>query len=144
MEGCLFCQITDGNVHTDLIYCDKLIAAFPDNHPIRPGHTMIISRRHWPYFEDLPAATAGRMIRIAQRLAAAMKELYSAPRVAFAFTGGDHAHAHAHVIPMHQKTDLTSRRYIVETDLTFRSTPEASAFELAGTAAKLRNALNSS
>jgi histidine triad (HIT) family protein len=33
--------------------------------------------------------------------------------VAFLFTGGDIAHAHAHVVPMHENTDITSARYIV-------------------------------
>lgn len=141
METCIFCQIARNEVRTDLIYGDQLVAAFPDAHPIRPGHVMIISRLHWPYFEDLPEATACRIVHVGQRLAAAMKELYEVPRVAFAFTGGDHAHAHAHVIPMHKKTDLTSRRYIVETELTFRSTPKASSADLAKTVAKLRHAL---
>ena len=141
MTSCVFCQIISGEVPVDLIYHDELVAAFPDNHPIRPGHAMIVSKAHWPYFEDLPEATASRILLIGQRLAAAMKELYKVPRVAFAFTGGDHAHAHAHVIPMHEKTDLTSRRYIAEDILTFRSTPLAPPAELARTAAQLRNAL---
>jgi len=138
---CIFCQIASGEVAVDLIYHDELIAAFPDNHPIRPGHTMIVSREHFPYFEDLPEATANRILHVGQRLASGMKELYKVPRVAFAFTGGDHPHAHAHVIPMHEKTDLTSRRYILEENLTFRSTPQASPDELAETTAQLRRAL---
>ena len=44
-------------------------------------------------------------------------------RVAFLFTGGDVPHAHAHVVPMVAGTDITSRRYIAEEDLTFQSTP---------------------
>jgi histidine triad (HIT) family protein len=103
MKGCVFCQIANGSIETHPIYRDELIVAFPDSHPIRPGHAMIISHQHWPYFEDLSEATACRIALFAQRLAAVMKELFSVPRVAFAFTGGDHDHAHAHVIPMHEK-----------------------------------------
>lgn len=141
MSDCVFCRIAHHEIEHDLIYEDDLITAFPDTHPIRPGHAMIISRRHWPYFEDLPKVTASRMIHIGQRLAVVMKSLYRVPRVAFSFTGGDHPHAHAHVIPLHEKTDLTSRRYIAEDDLTFRSTPEISAAECTKTAAGLRKAL---
>lgn len=131
MESCVFCQIADGETPTDLIYEDDLVLVFPDIHPIRPGHTMIIPRRHWPYFEDLPETTASRIIHVGQRLSVAMKNIYGVPRVAFAFTGGDHPHAHAHVIPMHEKTDLT-----------FRSTPKASAADLAKSTAALRRALS--
>ena len=70
-----------------------------------------------------------------------MKALYGVPRVAFLFSGGDHAHAHAHVVPMHEKTDITSRRYIAEESLTFRGVPRASFEELAATAAQLRSKL---
>jgi len=42
-----------------------------------------------------------------------MKEDYHVDRVAFLFTGGDVAHVHAHGVPMHAKTDITSARYIV-------------------------------
>ena len=49
--------------------------------------------------------------------------------------------AHAHVIPMHQKTDVTSRRYIAEEQLTFRDMPRAADGELRDTAALLAAAL---
>jgi len=40
----------------------------------------------------------------------------------FPFTGGDLPHAHAHVIPMHEKTDITSARYILNPEaVEFRS-----------------------
>jgi histidine triad (HIT) family protein len=105
------------------------------------GHTQIVSRQHAPYFEDLPEATANQIIHVGQRLARAMKGLYGVPRVAFALTGGDHAHVHAHVVPMHEGTDITSRRYIVEEKLTFRSMPPATGEELAAAGAALRAAL---
>jgi histidine triad (HIT) family protein len=59
------------------------------------------------------------------------------------FSGGDHAHAHAHahVIPMDKKTDITSRRYIAEETLTFRSVARAPSDELAAIAAQLRGGL---
>ena len=42
-----------------------------------------------------------------------MKQLYKVERVAFFFTGTDIAHAHAHVVPIHEKMDVTSARYLV-------------------------------
>ncbi|HZF32414.1 MAG TPA: HIT family protein [Candidatus Angelobacter sp.] len=142
MTDCVFCRIANGDLSANVVCEDNLVIALADIHPIRTGHTQIIPRAHHPYFEDLPEATASRIIHMGQRLSRAMKALYGVPRVAFLFTGGDHAHAHAHVVPMHDKTDITSRRYIVEENLTFRSTPRASTDELAATAAKLRAALD--
>jgi histidine triad (HIT) family protein len=112
-------------------------------HPSHQGRAYPdrFSRQHVPYFEDLPEATASRIIHVGQRLSRAMKSLYGVERVGFALTGGDHAHVHAHVVPMHDKTDITSRRYIAEEKITFRSTPRASDEELASRATALRTAL---
>jgi histidine triad (HIT) family protein len=141
MNECLFCRIASGLVRSEMIYEDDQVIGFMDIGPIRPGHTQVIPREHFAYFEDLPEATASRIIHLGQRLSRVMKALYGVPRVAFLFTGGDHAHAHAHVVPMHEKTDITSRRYIAEGTLTFRDMPRATSEELAATAAQLRSGL---
>jgi histidine triad (HIT) family protein len=142
MTDCIFCRLASGDLPADVICEDDLVIALVDIHPIRTGHAQIVPRRHFPYFEDLPKATASRIVHLGQDLARAMKLIYGVPRVAFLFTGGDHPHAHAHVVPMHEKSVITSRQYIVEESLTFRSAPRASPNELAQTAAQLRRALN--
>jgi histidine triad (HIT) family protein len=82
------------------------------------------------------------MVLVGQKLATAMKQLYGLPRVAFLFTGGDIPHVHAHVVPMHEKTDVTSRRYIVEENLTFRELPPTPEADLVRISADLRRALS--
>jgi histidine triad (HIT) family protein len=120
---------------------DRLIA-FLDICPIRPGHVQIIPREHFTCFEDLPSDLAGEIMAMGQKIARAQKRLYNVERVAFLFTGGDIAHVHAHVVPMVEKTDITSRRYIKEETLTFASTPQASAAELEAVALELKAVLS--
>jgi len=141
MNECLFCRIAGGEIRSEIVCEDDQVIGLMDICPIRPGHTQIIPGAHFAYFENLPGTTASRIIHLGQHLSRAMKALYGVPRVAFLFSGGDHAHAHAHVIPMHETTDITSRRYIAEETLTFRGLPRANSEELAATAAQLRNAL---
>ena len=50
---------------------------------------------------------------LGQQLGRRMKVLYKVERIAFFFTGTDIAHAHAHVVPIHEKMDVTSARYLV-------------------------------
>jgi histidine triad (HIT) family protein len=138
MDHCTFCQIARHERHATVVHEDAIAVAFLDICPIRPGHVQIIPRVHYPYFDDLPGDTSSHIIHLGQRLARAMKEVYDVSRVAFLFTGGDVAHAHAHVVPMHEKTDITSRQYIVERDLTFQSPSRASAEGLADAAVQLR------
>ena len=86
--------------------------AFLDRGAIREGHTQIIARAHVPTFEMLPPHVLNKISALGQQLARRMKDVYRVDRVAFLFTGGDIAHVHAHVVPMHAKTDITSARYI--------------------------------
>ena len=109
---CPFCRIAAGEIQPVTLYEDADIVAFLDIAPVRPGHTLIIKRRHIETFEQLPPDLAGKILALAQRLAKRMKEVYGVERVGFVFTGTDVAHAHAHVVPMHEKTDFTSARYI--------------------------------
>ena len=95
------------------IHEDGEVVAFLDIAPMRPGHTVIVPRQHVETYEQLPAALAGRILSIGQQLARRMKELYKVERIAFFFTGTDIAHAHAHVVPIHEKMDVTSARYLV-------------------------------
>ena len=101
-----------GEIPSIRIHEDGEVIALLDIAPIRPGHTVILSRSHVETFEKLPAPLAGRILDLGQQLARRMKELYRVERVAFFFTGTDVAHAHAHVVPLHEKMDVTSARYI--------------------------------
>jgi histidine triad (HIT) family protein len=138
---CLFCRIVQREIAAHIIYEDERVLAFLDRGPIRPGHTQIVPREHFAYFDDAPADVLAATVTVGQQLARAMKRTLRVPRVAFLFTGGDIAHVHAHAVPIHEKTDITSRRYIVEETVTFRGLPPASEGELARTARDLRRAL---
>jgi histidine triad (HIT) family protein len=95
------------------IHEDGEVIAFLDIAPMRPGHTVIVPRSHVETYEQLAAPLAGRILTLGQQLARRMKQLYKVERVAFFFTGTDIAHAHAHVVPIHEKMDVTSARYLV-------------------------------
>jgi histidine triad (HIT) family protein len=139
--SCPFCAIARQDRAAHVVHADDVICAFLDRAPIRPGHTLIVPHVHVATFDEAPLYLVTAIVAFGQQLATAMKDLYGVDRVAFAFTGGDVPHLHAHVIPMHDKTDVTSRRYIVEDAVTFQPMPEAPADQLAWDAASLVRAL---
>jgi len=143
-NDCWICQIAHSSVMAHIVHEDDRLLAFLDRGPIREGHTQIVSKEHFPYFDEAPAEVVSSILLLGQKLAVAMKRLYRVPRVGFLFTGGDIAHVHAHVVPMWEKTDITSRRYILEERLTFRPLPCPPETELVATAAGLRQTLASS
>lgn len=143
-DHCLFCRIGQGQIPAHIIHEDDDTLAFLDIQPVRQGHVLIIPKAHYPYFEDMPAALAGHILALGQRLARAMKALYGVERVGFLFTGIHVPHAHAHLIPMHHPHDVTSTAYIVQSDLQFHMPPQSSAEQLADAARQLRDAFTRS
>lgn len=138
ISSCLFCHIANKQISCITVFETTELVAFLDTSPIRRGHVQIIPRDHFNYFDDLPADLAGEIVRTGQKIARAQKKLYGVDRVAFLFSGGDIPHAHAHVVPMQEKTDITSRLYIAEDVLTFRPAPAALLEELEAVAEELR------
>jgi histidine triad (HIT) family protein len=138
---CLFCRIADQEVPSRLVYESKHVVAFLDIRPIRRGHVLVVPREHFPYYDDLPTEVASEMMSVAQRLAPVLRANFNVGRVGLFFTGVDIAHAHAHVVPMLEPTDITSRQYIAEQTLTFRPAPLVPAVELDASAALIKSAL---
>lgn len=122
-SDCLFCKIGRSEVKAHEIYRNDRIVAFLDIEPIRPGHVQIIPINHYEYFENLPAELAKDIMSLGQSIARCQKTIFGVERVAFLYTGGDIRHAHAHLVPMVENTDITSARYIEEKTLTYKSLP---------------------
>ena len=141
MQTCLFCAIARGDIPSHRICESDDLVAFLDIHPIRTGHALIVPKAHHDYFDDLPESLAADIVVLGQKLGRAMKTLYGAPRVGFAFMGFDVPHAHAHVMPVFERDDITSRRALVEEKITFRPPLRASDEELAREADRLRRAI---
>ena len=141
LESCLFCRIASGEVEAHEVYRDEHIVAFLDIGPIREGHVQIIPVAHFATFDVMPPDLSAAILHLGQRLARVQKRLYAVSRVAFMFTGGDIPHAHAHLIPLVEKTDITSRRYIVERKLTWQALPRPNSAALRETAAALADGL---
>ncbi|RYX96817.1 MAG: HIT family protein [Comamonadaceae bacterium] len=140
-QSCIFCRIASGDVPCHAVYRSDRVLAFLDVHPVRPGHVLIIPRDHHAYFDDVPAATATEIMLLGQRMAPLMRSRFAAQKVAFFYTGTDIAHAHAHIVPMVEAGDVTSRRYIREETVTFQQVPRMPDDALAGIANVIVSAL---
>lgn len=141
MKDCLFCAIARGEIPSYRVCETDDLVAFLDIHPIRPGHTLIVPRDHHAYFDDMPEKLAADIVTLGQKLARAMKATWNVERAGFAFMGFDIPHAHAHVMPVFERDDITSRRAIAEEKVTYRHPPRADDEELAETLSHLKSAL---
>jgi histidine triad (HIT) family protein len=74
MTDCIFCRILAGDVSGSFVFRDDQVAAFMDIQPVNPGHVLVIPTQHAAYLADIDAETAAYLMRIAQRVAAAIRE----------------------------------------------------------------------
>ena len=55
-EDCIFCKIANGELVTELVYEDDLVAAFKDMNPQGPVHVLVVPKRHYEnIIDDVPA-----------------------------------------------------------------------------------------
>jgi len=103
MSDCLFCRIVAGEIGSFRVYEDAAAFAFLDIAPAKPGHTLVVSKRHVPHALSDAAALAGLAPAITavgglltERLSAdGMNILSNVHGVA----GQSVFHLHVHLIP---------------------------------------------
>ena len=108
MSDCIFCRILTGDAPGSFVHRDEHCAAFMDIQPVNPGHVLVVPVRHAPYLADLDPPTAGRLMQVAQRVAAALRASgLHCEGVNLFLADGEVAmqevfHVHLHVIPRYQ------------------------------------------
>src|SRR3989338_3338852 len=71
-SDCIFCQIADGKMKSNILYQDDEIVAFPDINPLAPVHILIIPREHITSLSEMSGEDTlliGGMAKAANQLA---------------------------------------------------------------------------
>ena len=103
--ACVICQLLSGELEVSMVHQDDLCSAFMDIQPVNPGHVLVVPHKHAPYLADLDNQEGAQMFRVAQRLAAALRESgVKCEGVNFFLADGEAAgqevfHVHLHVFP---------------------------------------------
>ncbi len=53
MDDCIFCKIARHDVPKEFTYEDEWVMAFPDLHPQKPTHILVVPKKHIPEFMQL-------------------------------------------------------------------------------------------
>lgn len=72
--NCIFCAIAKKEAPAAVVYEDEQCLAFLSIQPITPGHVLVIPKAHASGLGDIPPQTCGHMMRVGQRMAAALRE----------------------------------------------------------------------
>ena len=103
---CLFCRLVLGEIPSAKVYEDALTVAFMDIGQVNPGHVLVATRRHAATLLDITSEEAGAVMQTAQRVAAAVQEVFDPPGLTLLQANGREGdqtvfHFHMHVVPRH-------------------------------------------
>jgi len=71
MSDCLFCNIVEGEMDTDIVYDDDKVVAFEDINPQAPVHILIVPKKHIETISDIEAddyQLVGHIYKVANKL----------------------------------------------------------------------------
>jgi histidine triad (HIT) family protein len=103
-RNCTFCDLIHGAGEASICYEDADAVAFMDIQPVNAGHVLVVPRRHYEQFEDVPTGLATHLFAVASKLAPAVKKVADAEGINIIVNSGsaagqDEPHYHVHVIP---------------------------------------------
>jgi len=102
----LFSKIAAGEIPSYQIAENEEFYAFLDIHPVTKGHTLVIPKAETDYIFDMDDETLGRMMIYAKKIAIAIKKAIPCTRIGVAVVGLEVPHAHIHLIPIVQESDM--------------------------------------
>lgn len=102
----IFSKIIAGEIPSYKIAEDEDFYAFLDINPLAKGHTLVVPKKEVDYIFDLDDDTLSDMMVFAKRTAKAIEKVIPCKRVGVAVIGLEVPHAHVHLIPIVNESDM--------------------------------------
>ncbi|WP_162303550.1 nuclease A inhibitor family protein [Hymenobacter sediminis] len=102
----IFSRIVSGELPAYKVAEDDHHLAFLDITPLVEGHTLVIPKKETDYIFDLPPAELAALHQFAQRVAKGVRAAVPCRRIGVAVIGLEVPHAHIHLIPMNNVSDM--------------------------------------
>ena len=95
----IFTKIINREIPASIIYEDENYLAFLDINPFSKGHTLVIPKKEYANFVDMPQDEYCKLQQVVQKVAQHMREKLCV-NIASMIYGEDVAHVHIHLFPI--------------------------------------------
>ena len=102
----IFTKIINGEIPSYKVAEDDKHYAFLDINPVAPGHTLVVPKKEVDYIFKLDDQELAELNIFAKRVAKAMEKAMPCKRIGVTVIGLDVPHAHIHLIPINQESDM--------------------------------------
>lgn len=116
----IFSRIVKGEIPCYKIAEDDRFFAFMDINPVAKGHTLVIPKREDDYIFNLEDDEIGGMMVFAKKVAKAIEKAVPCKRIGVAVIGLEVPHAHIHLIPITQESDMDFKKHVKMSEEEFR------------------------
>tara|TARA_Y100000034_G_scaffold86871_1_gene104149 strand:+ start:597 stop:956 length:360 start_codon:yes stop_codon:yes gene_type:complete len=103
-NNCVFCKIIKGKISEKKIYENDNFFSIPDINPFTPGHSLVISKKHFKTFLDLPNSLGTELIDCIKKTSLRLIKDYNASGFNIINNNFESAqqivkHVHFHILP---------------------------------------------
>ena len=106
----IFSKIVSGDIPAFKVAEDKNYVAFLDIFPLAKGHVLVIPKKETDYIFDLDSEEYLGLFSFVKKVAKAMDKVISCERIGVAVIGLEVPHAHIHLVPLHDVSDINFER----------------------------------
>ena len=115
MEECLFCNIGKNKIESLCLYEDEIVKVILDAFPNKPGHTLIIPKKHYKDLDDINMDTLSHILKIAKEIKPLLEKALNPESIVLIQNNGEAEkikHFHLHLLPYYKKETALSREEI--------------------------------
>jgi len=107
---CIFCEIIAGNIPGKKVYEDDEILAILDISQTTKGHTLVMPKKHYENFQEMPENEFGSLMEKVQAISKKLMRNLDAKGCNVLINTNEVAgqsvmHAHVHIIPRYDGND---------------------------------------
>ena len=104
MEDCIFCKIVKGEIPAAKVYEDDYTLSFLDIMPANKGHCLVIPKKHYETFLDIPDKDLTNLMKTSKKVTKALSLSIGNGSYNIVMNNGKIAgqvvmHAHIHILP---------------------------------------------
>ena len=102
----IFTRILRGELPARFVWQDERAVAFLTINPVKPGHTLVVTREEVDHWIDLSPELAQHVMGVCHGVGRAIQRAFAPRRVGQAILGIEVPHVHVHLIPLDAIGDL--------------------------------------
>ena len=102
----IFTKIINGDIPSRMVCEDEECVAFLDVRPLATGHVLVVPRQETDQWTDLGPAQAAHLTEVAHAIGRAQMVAFSPARIGLLIAGFEVPHAHMHVVPINNMSNL--------------------------------------